>query len=105
MSTVFGSGNPNATNISPVAFLIDSGNNIYVSGWVVVTFLALTRRHLPVILLVCQQMAWQDLLRSLPLMAKIFTFIVLSQGMTNLLYATFMGQSGGVGEHVDGWYQ
>ena len=32
-STVFGSGNSTVTNISPVAFLVDTCQNIYISGW------------------------------------------------------------------------
>lgn len=32
-STVFGSGTSTETNISPVAFLVDTCENIYISGW------------------------------------------------------------------------
>ncbi|MBZ0100515.1 MAG: SBBP repeat-containing protein, partial [Taibaiella sp.] len=32
-STVYGSGNSGATNITPVAFLVDTCQNIYISGW------------------------------------------------------------------------
>jgi len=32
-STRYGNGNPNVTNISPAAFLVDDCGNIYVSGW------------------------------------------------------------------------
>ncbi len=33
ISTVFGSGSPTHTNISPVAFLVDTCQNVYISGW------------------------------------------------------------------------
>lgn len=32
-STVFGSGSSTTTNISPVAFLVDTCQNVYISGW------------------------------------------------------------------------
>lgn len=32
-ATRYGNGNPNVTNISPAAFLVDDCGNIYVSGW------------------------------------------------------------------------
>jgi gliding motility-associated-like protein len=32
-ATTYGNGNPNVTNISPAAFLVDNCGNIYVSGW------------------------------------------------------------------------
>jgi gliding motility-associated-like protein len=102
ISTVYGSGDPLHVNISPVAFLVDTCGNVYVSGW------------------------GGDIIGSSPVLAAHtgttfgmettpgchqattdgfdFYFIVFGGGMGGLRYATFYGRNapGGRGEHVDG---
>jgi gliding motility-associated-like protein len=95
-STMFGSGDPTSTNISPVAFLVDTCQNVYISGWggalgfgfpgVGNTF------GMPLSSNAAQSTT--D--------GSDFYFIVLSTNIQSLLYATYMGENGGVGEHVDG---
>ncbi len=100
ISTVYGSGDPTHTNISPVAFLVDTCENVYVSGWggniMGVTSLAHTgvTTGMPVT---------ADAIQSTT-DGFDFYFIVLGPGMTSLRYATFYGRvgTGGFGEHVDG---
>lgn len=98
-STVYGTGDATHTDISPVAFLVDTCQNIYISGWggVLVTgagFPASTgsTTGLPVTTDAAQKTTdGHD-----------FYFICLSRDATSLLYATFMGGTGATGEHVDG---
>lgn len=96
-STVFGNGSP-TPNISPVAFLVDRCENIYISGWG----------------------GWiqpgsdpfnMGGLGSMPISSDAFKrttdnrdfyFIVIKRDATELMFATYFGQSGGEGEHVDG---
>ncbi|MEO6313299.1 MAG: PKD domain-containing protein [Chitinophagaceae bacterium] len=104
-STVFGSGNASSPdpNISPVAFLVDRCENVYVSGWGGSPFVEgdggfgqLGTLGMPVT----------------PGALKTFTdnkdfyFIVIRKDAVSLLYGTFFGQGGtgvsGFGEHVDG---
>jgi len=97
-STVFGSGNSTSTNISPVAFLVDTCQNVYVSGWggnlgfpysgVGNTF------NMP--LSVAPNLPTQSTTDG-----SDFYFFVLSKNAQSLLYATYMGGNG-VAEHVDG---
>lgn len=98
-STVFGSGNK--PNISPVAFMVDRCENVYISGW--------GGWYLPPSL---QQDAYDlagtkgmpvtpDALKSVT-DNRDFYFIVLKRNAESLLYGTFFGQDGGLGEHVDG---
>jgi gliding motility-associated-like protein len=96
-STVFGNGSARP-NISPVAFLVDRCENVYISGWG----------------------GWLEPgsdpynmggIGNMPLTAdaikrttdnRDFYFIVIKRDATELLYGTYFGQSGGEGEHVDG---
>jgi gliding motility-associated-like protein len=93
-STVFGTGSANP-NISPVAFLIDRCENIYVSGWgkdVIGRYNIDPITGMPVT---------PDALKRVS-DGSDFYFIVLARNAASLLYATFYGQNGGFGEHVDG---
>ncbi len=95
-STVFGTNNP-LPNISPVAFLVDRCENVYVSGWggsididdgypnAGTTGLSVT----------------SDAIKSSTDNSD-FYFFVLERDATKQLYGSFFGQNGGVGEHVDG---
>jgi len=99
ISTVYGSGDASFTNISPVAFLVDTCQNVYVSGWG--GNLGLTGgttgtcTGLPV-----TPDAYQPTTDG-----RDFYFIVFAPGMTSLRYATFYGRLCSIaweGEHVDG---
>lgn len=92
-STVFGSGTSTEANISPVAFLVDTCENVYISGWG--GALAGTSGTSTVNLPVTNdaQQAGTD--------GNDFYFIVLSKDAASLLYGTFLGAVN-VQEHVDG---
>ncbi len=92
-STVYGSGTNLTTNISPVAFLVDKCGSIYVSGWGGPT----GGNPGNTIGMPTTAGAIQSTTDG-----SDFYFIVFSKNFQNLLYATFFGQSGGGGEHVDG---
>jgi len=99
LSTVFGSGNLSKTNISPVAFLVDTCQNIYISGWGGGLGFSPqtvgTTTGLPITANAAQSTT--D--------GSDFYFIVLTPNMQGLLYATYYGRSStdpGRGEHVDG---
>lgn len=98
ISTVYGSGDPLHTNISPVAFLVDTCENVYVSGWGGDIMGLLPRCGTTTSMPVTSD-AFQSTTDGYD-----FYFIVLGPGMTTLRYATFYGRNapGGFGEHVDG---
>lgn len=95
-STVFGTGGSNP-NISPVAFLVDKCENVYVSGWGGsidkdagypndgTTGLRVTPNAIQ---------STTD--------GSDFYFFVLEKNGRSQLYGSFFGQNGGAGEHVDG---
>jgi gliding motility-associated-like protein len=99
-STVFGKSAA-VPNISPVAFLVDRCENVYVSGWG-------GRLNL------CYSSAFDAKTTGtagLPLAGtpiqnytdnKDFYFFVLKKDGTEQLYGSFFGQQGGEGDHVDG---
>ena len=99
ISTVFGSGSDPATNISPVAFLVDTCQNVYVSGWggnLGIPGIASGE---------CTGMAVTSDAQQPTTDGRDFYFIVLGPGMTTLRYATFYGRNCATvweGEHVDG---
>ncbi|HEY4149532.1 MAG TPA: PKD domain-containing protein [Chitinophagaceae bacterium] len=86
-------------NISPVAFLVDRCQNVYVSGWGA-NYVAGLDDLFP--------MAGTQGMETTPDAQKAvsdnrdFYFIVIKRDASKLLYASFFGQSGGFGEHVDG---
>ncbi|WP_018617281.1 T9SS C-terminal target domain-containing protein [Segetibacter koreensis] len=95
-STVFGSGSKEP-NISPIAFLVDRCENVYVSGWggSVDTrggYASAGTSGLSVT---------PDAIQSRTDNSD-FYFFVLERNATAQLYGSFFGQSGGFGEHVDG---
>jgi gliding motility-associated-like protein len=96
-STVYGSGNPAVTNISPVAFLIDTCENIYISGWGGVLGPGMPASTGNTVGMPITPDAAQSTTDG-----NDFYFIVLSKNAGALMYGTFMGSNGGVGEHVDG---
>jgi gliding motility-associated-like protein len=96
-STVFGSGSAQP-NISPVAFLVDRCENVYISGWggwIQPTgdpYDLATTVGMPVT---------PDAFKSTT-DGRDFYFIVIKKDAEELLFGSFFGQNGGYGEHVDG---
>ena len=100
-STVYGAAN-SIPNISPVAFLVDRCENVYVSGW--------GGKLNP-----CSSSSCYDTKTSgtigmpvTPDAIKLttdnrdFYFFVMERDAVSQLYGSFIGQSGGEGDHVDG---
>ncbi|MFZ6023109.1 MAG: PKD domain-containing protein [Bacteroidota bacterium] len=97
-STTFGTNN-SLPNISPVAFLVDRCENVYISGW-------------GGYLLYKPDPYGQAGTAGMPVTPDAikkttdgydFYFIVIKRDASQLLYATFFGQDGGrVNDHVDG---
>src|SRR5665213_1861309 len=93
-STVFGSGG-NTPNISPAAFLVDTCENVYTSGWggqCIPYGSTGTTFGMPVTANAFQQTT--D--------GCDFYFFVLKKNAASLWYASFFGGVGGSDEHVDG---
>lgn len=100
-STVFGNGN-GAPNISPTAFLVDTCENIYISGWGGDVFsgwpqFSMNMLNMPLTLNAMQ--ATTD--------GNDFYLAVFKKNMTQLMYATYFGGYSAPGsdlatEHVDG---
>lgn len=95
-STTFGSGGK--PNISPVAFLVDRCENVYVSGWG--GWYAPERDPYDLGGTVGMPVT-PDAMRSVS-DNRDFYFIVLTRNSQSLLYATYWGTNGGFGDHVDG---
>jgi gliding motility-associated-like protein len=91
-STVWGSGNALSPNISPVAFLVDTCEQMYISGWGgPLSSNGGNTNGLPITANAAQSTT--D--------GSDFYFIVLSKNAQSLLYGTYVG-SPVLGEHVDG---
>ena len=98
-STTFGSVDAASPNISPVAFLVDNCENVYVSGWGGGVnrgsgYPSAGTNGMPVTSDAIQpQTDGSD-----------FYFFVLQKNASDILYGSFFGQRGGPGglEHVDG---
>jgi gliding motility-associated-like protein len=99
-STTFGHGNTNP-NISPVAFLVDRCENVYVSGWGGYLF----ARTDPYGLAGTSGMDHTANAIKNHTDNRDFYFIVIQKNASALLYGTFFGQDDGpnsISEHVDG---
>ncbi len=94
-STVFGTGGANP-DISPTAFLVDSCQNLYVSGWGRCAGFGMsftgTTTGLPI-----TGNAYQSTTDGCD-----FYFLVLTANAQSLWYGTFFGRNGATGDHVDG---
>ncbi|MCW3115760.1 MAG: hypothetical protein JWR18_4156 [Segetibacter sp.] len=96
-STIFGTASTDP-NISPVAFLVDRCENVYVSGWggqgnLKATYKSAGTSGLPVTPDAIQRTTDNS----------DFYFFVLERNAARQLYGSFFGQIGGqYGEHVDG---
>lgn len=104
-STIYGSANANAPNISPTAFMVDRCENVYVSGWggkANRQFSGGSVTGMPVT---------ANAIKPRPdASGSDFHFFVLEKNAASQLYGTFFGQNdppqGGspatYGDHVDG---
>ncbi len=96
-SSVFGTGT-SSPNMSPVAFLVDRCENLYISGWGgwlesgPDPYKTAGVAGMPVT---------PDAIKPVTDNRDMY-FIVLKKDVTEVLYGTFFGQDGGEGEHVDG---
>jgi gliding motility-associated-like protein len=97
-STTFGNGAARP-NISPVAFLVDRCENVYISGWG--GWISANGRDPFNMSGVAGMPVTPDALKTITDNHD-FYFIVIKKDAASLLYGTFFGQSGGEGEHVDG---
>lgn len=101
-STVFGTSASSPTslhNISPVAFLVDRCENVYVSGWGgpiyprdPSLYVNSGTTGLPIT---------PDALKSTT-DGRDFYFFVLKRDAVSILFASYFGQNGGATDHVDG---
>jgi gliding motility-associated-like protein len=99
-STTFGYGTKQP-NISPVAFLVDRCENVYVSGWGGWIF----ARADPYGLAGTLGMPYTPNAIKKNTDGRDFYFIVIQKNAASLIYATFFGQTDGpqsISEHVDG---
>lgn len=96
-STVFGNGAAKP-NISPVAFMVDRCENVYVSGWGGWMQAGADPYDLDNVV---GMPITPDAIKSAT-DGRDFYFIVIERNASALLYGSFYGQSGGSGEHVDG---
>lgn len=96
-STTFGS-NSAVPSISPIAFLVDRCQNVYVSGWggginVQQNYTTGNTNGLPEV----------NALAGIPSPdGADFYFFVLEKNATSQLFGSHFGQFGGLGDHVDG---
>ncbi|MET4074261.1 gliding motility-associated C-terminal domain-containing protein [Hymenobacter sp. UYCo722] len=94
-SITFGNRNGGGPNLVPTAFLVDDCERVYISGWGGADnagYLSGNTFGLPVTPGAVQ--ALTD--------GSDFYLAEFAPGLTRLEYATFFGEFGGVGEHVDG---
>lgn len=90
-STVWGQGATTQPNIVPVAFLVDTCENVYISGWGGPTIAGGSMSSLPIT---------EDALQPTT-DGNDFYFIVFHQDASELIYASYFGANGKA-EHVDG---
>ncbi len=95
-STVFGTNSP-SPNISPVAFLVDRCQNVYVSGW---GGKFNNERQYPNSTTRGMRVTGDAIKSSTD--GGDFYFFVLEKDARSQLFGSFFGQSGGFDDHVDG---
>lgn len=93
-STVFGTPNNGVVNISPTALMVDICGSIYAVGWGgdVNSYYTGYTFDMPI-----TADAFQSTTDG-----SDFYFINFNRDATHLIYATYFGENGGVGDHVDG---
>ncbi len=100
-STTFGTASPNP-NISPVAFLVDRCENVYISGWGGWLYSS-SRDPYGLSGTIGMPVTPDAIKRTTD--GRDFYFIVIQKNASALLYGTFFGQNDGaesISEHVDG---
>lgn len=97
-STVFGAGGK--PNISPVAFLVDRCENVYISGWGGWLIPNSTPDPYDLGGVVGMPITPDAIKKATD--DKDLYFIVIKKNASGLLYGSYFGQDGGYGEHVDG---
>ncbi|HEY4149533.1 MAG TPA: PKD domain-containing protein [Chitinophagaceae bacterium] len=97
-TTIYGTASQ-YPNISPVAFLVDRCENVYVSGWGSNYGAGLDNDFKMAGVL--GMPLTPDAIKS-STDNRDFYFIVIKKDATQLLYGSYFGQGGGLGEHVDG---
>ena len=97
-STTFGSGTYGQVNISPTAFLVDKCYNVYVAGW---GGNVNSQYYNPNTGTTFNMPLTPDAFQNTTDGSDMY-FIVLERNLSGLLYATYYGGNGPVGEHVDG---
>ncbi len=95
-STVFGKGSA-APDLSPVAFLVDRCENVYVSGWGGEVDIGLGYPNANTRGLSTTPNAIQSSTDG-----SDFYFFVLERNAQSQLYGSYFGNAGGFGDHVDG---
>ena len=106
-STVFGktTGGQAAPDISPVAFLVDRCENVYVSGWggKVVSGLNYPSAGVAGLPVTPDAIKLNADINAKSGLGEDFYFFVLKKDATKQLYGSFFGQNGGdIRDHVDG---
>ena len=96
-STVFGTNSSNP-NLSPIAFMVDRCQNVYVSGWggginIQKLFPSAGTTGMPEV---------NALTGIPPPDGADFYFFVLEKNANSQFFGSHFGQNGGVGDHVDG---
>lgn len=106
ISTVYGSGTSSLTNISPVAFLVDTCENVYISGWGGDIYTNANATLPPGVGNTFNMPLSSTSGPNPPAQGSTdgrdFYFIVFSKNLTSLLYGTYMGSGDATPEHVDG---
>jgi gliding motility-associated-like protein len=100
-STAFGSG-ASETNISPVAFLVDRCENVYVSGWGGTMSSSFSSSGTNGLTTTPDAFIPRNYTAGRQTDGKDFYFFVLKRDATSQLYGSFYGQDGGLPDHVDG---
>ncbi|MBS1510018.1 MAG: PKD domain-containing protein [Bacteroidetes bacterium] len=101
-STVFGSGS-NVPNISPIAFLVDRCQNVYVSGWGggldnLQSYTSAGTFGMPI----KNQLTSSNGNPITSPDGADFYFFVMENNAKSQLFGSYFGQTGGLGDHVDG---
>ncbi len=97
--TAFGNGG-SKPNISPIAFLVDRCENVYLSGWGGDIFAGETPQPFPNSGVAGLPIT-PDAIQSTTDNRDLY-FFVLKKDAVSQLYGTFFGQNGGFTDHVDG---
>jgi gliding motility-associated-like protein len=98
-ATVFGT-NAAEPNISPIAFLVDKCENVYISGWGGSLFDEANTPKFPGSGTVGLSITPDAIQSSTD--GKDFYFFVLEKNAARQLYGSYYGQNGGTADHVDG---